>query len=130
MDKRQKTLFAVAIIAIVLVVGLWDVDFQGTFSVTDLTDDHIGQRVYVDGTVKTGTLRAIDNGSTILFTLTDGSSEINVSYSEPQPVNLMEGRPVTVAGTVMPDRTISARQLVTSCPSKYIAENTTLKSVQ
>ncbi|MEA1944712.1 MAG: cytochrome c maturation protein CcmE [Euryarchaeota archaeon] len=130
MDKRQKTLFASAVIIVVLVVGLWGVDFQSTLAVSDLTDEHTGQRVYVEGDVKMGTLRAIDNGSTVLFTLTDGNNDIDVSYAEHQPVNLMEGQSVTVTGTILPDHTISAHRLVTECPSKYAAENTTLKSIQ
>jgi len=130
MDKRQKTLFAFAVIIAVLVVGLWGVDFQSTLTVSDLTDGHVGQRVCVEGDVKAGTLRAIDNGSTVLFTLTDGNNDIDVSYKEHQPVNLMEGQPVTVTGTILSHHTISAHQMVTKCPSKYAAENTTLKSIQ
>ncbi len=130
MDKRQKTLFAFAVIIVVLVIGLWGVDFQGTLAVADLTDGHTGQRVCVEGDVKAGTLRAIDNGSTVLFTLTDGNNDIDVSYKEHQPVNLMEGQPVTVTGTILSDHTISAHRMVTKCPSKYAAENTTLKSIQ
>ncbi|MCK4652178.1 MAG: cytochrome c maturation protein CcmE [Methanosarcinales archaeon] len=131
MDKTRHLILASVIIVAVVVVGLWDIgDIGSTLAVSELTDEHIGKAVRVNGTVKAETLRAVDNGSTVLFTLTDGSADMNVSYSEPQPVNLIEGNHVAVTGTMLPDRSISAKQLVTSCPSKYAAENTTLKSAQ
>ncbi|HIE31851.1 MAG TPA: cytochrome c maturation protein CcmE [Methanosarcinales archaeon] len=131
MDKMRRLLFASVIIVAVSVVGLWGVvDIQSTLTVSELTDEHIGESLRVNGTVKAGTLRTVNNGSTVLFTLTDGLADMNVSYSELQPVNLIEGNHVAVAGTMLPDRSISAKQLVTSCPSKYAAENTTLKSAQ
>jgi len=127
----RRLLFASVIIVAVSVVGLWGVvDIQSTLTVSELTDEHIGESLRVNGTVKAGTLRTVNNGSTVLFTLTDGLADMNVSYSELQPVNLIEGNHVAVAGTMLPDRSISAKQLVTSCPSKYAAENTTLKSAQ
>jgi len=130
-DKMRRLLFASVIIVAVSVVGLWGVvDIQSTLTVSELTDEHIGESLRVNGTVKAGTLRTVNNGSTVLFTLTDGLADMNVSYSELQPVNLIEGNHVAVAGTMLPDRSISAKQLVTSCPSKYAAENTTLKSAQ
>ena len=127
MDRRLKVLSAFAIIIAVLVVGLWGVDFQNTITVSDLTDEHIGKRVTVEGEIKPGTLRSEDNGSTVLFTLADGNYEVDIVYAEPQPVNLMEGQSATVSGTVLPDRTISAYKLVTACPSKYSSPNTTLE---
>jgi cytochrome c-type biogenesis protein CcmE len=134
MDKMRKTLFASATIVVVLLVGLWGVDLQGTLAVGDLTDEHIGKTVCVDGEVKTGTLCLLNNGSTVIFTMTDGYNEINVSYSKPQPVNLQDGMPVTVTGTMLSDRTIDAHRILSECPSKYETENatlnTTLKSIQ
>ncbi|MCK4459881.1 MAG: cytochrome c maturation protein CcmE [Methanosarcinales archaeon] len=131
MDKTRHLILASVIIVAVVVVGLWDIgDIGSTLAVSELTDEHIGKSVRVNGTVKAGTLHWADNGSTILFTLTDGRTDMNVVYREPQPPNLIEGNHVAVTGTMLPDRSISAKQLVTSCPSKYAAENTTLKSAQ
>ncbi len=134
MDKMRKTLFASATIVVVLVVGLWGVDLQGTLAVGELTDAHIGKTVCVDGEVKTGTLCLTDNGSIVTFTMTDGYNDVNVSYGEHQPANLQNGMPVTVTGTMLPDRTIEAHRLLSECPSKYETENatldTTLKSIQ
>ncbi len=131
MDRRQKTVFASAVILLVLVVGLWGIPFGNKqLAVSELTDEHIGKRVHVNGTVAVGTLRSMDNGSTILFTLTDGRSDVNVSYVEHQPVNLIEGKHAAVIGMSLPNHTISANQIITKCPSKYSTEATPLETTE
>lgn len=83
MDRRRKTIFAFAIIAVVLVVGLWGIPIGNKqLAVSELTDEHIGTRVHVNGTVAVGTLRYMDNGSTILFTLTDGRRGVRSADSD------------------------------------------------
>ena len=131
MDRRQKTIFASAVILVVLVVGLWGIPFGSKqLAVSELTDEHIGKRVHVNGTVAVGTLRYMDNGSTILFTLTDSHSDVNVSYAEDQPVNLIEGNHASVTGKLHPNNTISANQIITKCPSKYSTEATPLETTE
>nr|QNO46907.1 cytochrome c-type biogenesis protein CcmE [Methanosarcinales archaeon ANME-2c ERB4] len=131
MDRRRKTLSAFAIIAVVLVVGLWGIPFGSKqLAVSELTDEHIGKQVYVNGTVAAGTLRSMDNGSTILFTLTDMHREVNVSYAEDQPVNLVEGNHAAVTGMLLPNHTISANRIITKCPSKYSTEATALETAE
>jgi len=131
MDRRQKTIFASAVILVVLVVGLWGIPFGSKqLAVSELTDEHIGKQVHVNGTVAVGTLRSMDNGSTVLFTLTDGYRDVNVSYAEHQPVNLVEGNHAAVTGKLLPDNTISANQIITKCPSKYSTEATPLETTE
>lgn len=131
MDRRQKTIFASAVILVVLVVGLWGIPIGSQqLAVSELTDEHIGKRVHVNGTVLEGTLRSIDNGSTILFTLTDRYRDVNVSYAEHQPVNLVEGNHAAVTGMLFPNNTIAANQIITKCPSKYSTEATTLETTE
>lgn len=129
MDRRRKALSAFAIIAVVLVVGLWGIPVGNKqLAVSELTDEHIGKRVHVNGTVAVGTLRYMDNGSTILFTLTDGHRDVNVSYVEHHPPNLIEGNHAAVTGELHPNNTISANQIITKCPSKYSTEATALET--
>ena len=129
MDRRRKTIFAFAIIAVVLVIGLWGTPFGSKqLSVSELTDEYIGKQVHVNGTVAVGTLRSMDNGSTILFTLTDGHRDVNVSYVEHHPPNLVEGNHAAVTGELHPNNTISANQIITKCPSKYSTEATALET--
>lgn len=131
MDRRQKTIFASAVILIVLVVGLWGIPFGSKqLAVSELTDEHIGKQVHVNGTVAVGTLRSMDNGSTVLFTLTDGYRDVNVSYAEHQPVNLIEGNHAAVTGMFHPNNTITANQIITKCPSKYSTEATPLETTE
>jgi len=129
MDRRRKALSIFAIIAVVLVVGLWGIPVGNKqLAVSELTDEHIGKRVHVNGTVAVGTLRYMDNGSTILFTLTDGHRDVNVSYVEHHPPNLVEGNHAAVTGELHPNNTISANQIITKCPSKYSTEATALET--
>jgi len=131
MDRRRKTIFAFAIIAVVLVVGLWGIPLGNKqLAVSELTDEHIGTRVHVNGTVAVGTLRYMDNGSTILFTLTDGRRDVNVSYVEHHPPNLIEGNHAAVTGELYSNNTISANQIITKCPSKYSTEATPLETTK
>nr|QNO46971.1 cytochrome c-type biogenesis protein CcmE [Methanosarcinales archaeon ANME-2c ERB4] len=129
MDRRRKALSIFVIIAVVLVVGLWGIPVGNKqLAVSELTDEHIGKRVHVNGTVAVGTLRYMDNGSTILFTLTDGHRDVNVSYVEHHPPNLVEGNHAAVTGELLPNNTISANQIITKCPSKYSTEATALET--
>jgi len=129
MDRRRKALSIFAIIAVVLVVGLWGIPVGNKqLAVSELTDEHIGKRVHVNGTVAVGTLRYMDNGSTILFTLTDGHRDVNVSYVEHHPPNIVEGNHAAVTGELHPNNTISANQIITKCPSKYSTEATALET--
>jgi cytochrome c-type biogenesis protein CcmE len=43
-----------------------------------------------------------------------------ISRGEPKPDMFAAGRDVIVEGRLLPDGTIEARQVLTSCPSKYI----------
>jgi cytochrome c-type biogenesis protein CcmE len=131
MDRMRKLIFTFAIIAVVLVVGLWGIPFGNKqLTVSELTDEHIGKLVRVNGTVAVGTLCSIDNGSTILFTLTDMRRDVNVSYAEHQPVNLIEGNHAAVTGMFHPNNTITANQIITKCPSKYSTEATALETTE
>jgi len=129
MDRRRKALSIFVIIAVVLVVGLWGIPVGNKqLAVSELTDEHIGKRVHVNGTVAVETLRYMDNGSTILFTLTDGHRDVNISYVEHHPPNLVEGNHAAVTGELHPNNTICANQIITKCPSKYSTEATALET--
>jgi len=52
MDRRRKTIFASVVILVVLVVGLWGIPIGNKqLAVSELTDEHIGKQVHVNGTV-------------------------------------------------------------------------------
>ncbi|PXF61768.1 MAG: hypothetical protein C4B59_02650 [Candidatus Methanogaster sp.] len=130
MDRGRKLIFAFATIAVVLVVGLWGIPFGNKqLTVSELTDEHIGKRVHVNGTVAVGTLHRMDIGSTVVFTLTDGRSDVNVSYTgDKSSLNLIEGNHAAVNGMFLPNNTITANQIITKCPSKYSTDATALET--
>src|SRR5262249_31791952 len=94
-----------------------------------------GQMLRVAGRVKTGSISWDPATLTLAFAIVappnpDGSpvravaaaepAEVRgVERGEPQPDMFAAGRAVIVEGRIAPDGTIEARQVLTSCPSKY-----------
>ncbi|WP_094227836.1 cytochrome c maturation protein CcmE domain-containing protein [Methanolobus psychrotolerans] len=124
MDKKQKTILAVAFIAIVGFVGLWNVDLsQGYPMISELSqnsDRYVGHDVNTMGVVKNGTLEiSIEGTSFVLQDLEEPSFELNVKYTGSLPVNLVEGQSISIGGKMVYGGVIEANQIVMSCPSKY-----------
>lgn len=124
MDKKQKTVLAVAFIAMVAFAGLWNVDLsQGYLMISELSfdsDKYVGHDINTMGTIKEGSLE-ITTGSTS-FTLQDleePSYELNVEYTGSLPANLAEGQSISISGTMLSQTSVEATQIVMSCPSKY-----------
>lgn len=124
MDKKHKTLLAVAFIAIVGIAGLWNVDLsQGYLLVSELVenpDEYVGHDVNTMGTVKNGTLNVATTG--ISFTLEDPedeSYEVEVVYTGALPANLAEGMGLSISGKMVSESRIEANKIVMGCPSKY-----------
>lgn len=124
MDKKQKTLLAIAFIAAVAFAGLWNVDLsQGYLMISELSSDsgmYVGHDVNTMGTIKEGTLN-ITTGSTsfALQDLEEPSCELDVQYTGSLPANLAEGQNVSISGKMVSQDMIEATQIVMSCPSKY-----------
>lgn len=124
MDKKQKTILAIAFIAIVGFVGLWDVDLsQGYLMISDLasdSDSYVGYDVNAVGVIKDGTLD-VSTGETsfALLDLEDPSFEMNVRYTGSLPANLVEGQSISISGKMISSDLIEANRIVMGCPSKY-----------
>ena len=122
-NKKKKTLFAIAFIFAVSIVGLYGVDSSGYLSVSELLSDplaHVGQEVNAMGIVEYGSLETVP-GMT-LFELRDEDAEnskVRVEYTGDLPSNLAEGAKVSISGTMVSEDTIEASKIVTGCPSKY-----------
>jgi len=94
-----------------------------------------GQMLRVAGRVKTGSISWDTATLTLAFAIVappnpDGSPVRAVAAAEPAEFRVVErgepkpdmfaaGRDVIVEGRIAPDGTIEARQVLTSCPSKY-----------
>ena len=124
MDKKQKTVLAVAFITIVGFVGLWNVDLsQGYPMVSELsenTDKYVGRDISTMGTIKKETLEiSTDGTSFMLQDLEDPSFELHVEYTGSLPANLVEGQSISIDGEMLSNRIIEANRIIVSCPSKY-----------
>ena len=85
---------------------------------------HAGEYLRVKGWVRSGSIDWDPRTNALEFDLAlqDGSSPVPVAYDGILPDMFAEGREVVVEGRYEGDR-LHARQVMTSCPSKYEAES-------
>jgi len=84
---------------------------------------HAGEHLRVKGWVRAGSMQwnAATNALAFELSRKDGSSPVPVAYTGILPDMFSEGREVVVEGTYeVPG--LRAKQIMTSCPSKYEAE--------
>jgi cytochrome c-type biogenesis protein CcmE len=124
MNKKKKSLLAVAFIAGVLLIGLYGVDSsKGYIAVSELLSNpqgYSGQSINAVGVVEDGSLQKSPGITS--FYLKDENDEnlkIHVNYVGDLPSNLAEGKKVTITGTMVSESTFEANKIVTGCPSKY-----------
>ncbi len=102
-----------------------------------------GQMLRVAGRVKAGAISWDPASLTLAFTIVappnpDGSGLTPVAAAdppefrviargEPKPDMFAAGRDVIVEGRLAPDGTLEARQVLTSCPSKYVPKQAKAK---
>lgn len=81
---------------------------------------HAGEDLRVKGWVRQGTMRWDPQTNELAFDLArkDGSGPVPVTYRGVLPDMFAEGREVVVEGRYVRER-LDARQIMTSCPSKY-----------
>ncbi len=86
-------------------------------------NQHVGEDLRVKGWVKSGTMNWDPRTNALRFDLArqDGSGPVPVAYDGILPDMFAEGREVVVEGRFQEDG-LAARQIMTSCPSKYEPE--------
>ena len=84
---------------------------------------HVGEAMRVKGWVRHGTMRWNARTNELAFELArkDDTDPVPVAYRGILPDMFSEGREVVVEGRYQ-DGSLTARQIMTSCPSKYEAE--------
>jgi cytochrome c-type biogenesis protein CcmE len=124
MNKKKKSLLAVAFIAGVLLIGLYGVDSSERYiAVSELLSNpqgYSGQSINAVGVIEDGSLQKSPGITS--FYLKDENDEnlkIHVNYVGNLPSNLAEGKKVTITGTMVSESTFEANKIVTGCPSKY-----------
>ena len=116
-----KVAIAIAIIAVVLISGLWGM-WGGTsfLTVNDVTANegkYLNTQLEVRGTVK---LQSHDLTNKT-FILSGNSKELKVNYTGAPPSNFEEGKDVVVKGTLRSSGglVLVAKEIVVGCASKY-----------
>lgn len=78
-----------------------------------------GQQVRVSGKVVPGSLEFSTGRGGVDFRLTDGKTTIPVSYSGVVPDTLKDDAEAVAEGSLGPDGTFVAKNLLAKCPSKF-----------
>lgn len=124
MNKKKKSLLAVAFIAGVFLIGLYGVDYsEGYIEVSELLSDpqgFSGQNINAMGVVENGSLQKAPGVTSFYLTDTnDENLKIHVNYVGNLPSNLAEGKQVILSGKMISESTFEANKIITGCPSKY-----------
>ncbi|MCS7255583.1 MAG: cytochrome c maturation protein CcmE [Thermomicrobium sp.] len=80
-----------------------------------------GRRVRVGGDVVPGSIVHGGPGEPIHFRITDGTSELEVTYSGVLPDIFADGRHVIVEGLYRTGQPVQADSVLTQCPSRFEA---------
>lgn len=73
--------------------------------------------IWVNGTIQKGSFTSLDTGE-YTFVLTDGISEMNVSFEGELPSSLGADADIVVYGT-FGENTFNAVKMISRCPTKY-----------
>ncbi len=83
------------------------------------TDAAAGKQIRVGGDVVPGTIVKAGVGEELRFEITDGVSNVPVVYDGAAPDIFADHAEVIATGTLGPDGTFVATELLTKCPSRF-----------
>ena len=125
--KRRRLIFVLAGmsclgIATTLVLNAFDDNLVFFYSPTDLVQKHPGtsKRLRIGGLVETGSLVTSDGGKQFNFRVTDGKTDMAVTYVGVVPALFREGQGVVAEGRLTPDGSFSAATLLAKHDEKYM----------
>ena len=125
--KHQRlVLLAVALVALIgaALLAAWALRNQASyFSVpSDMAAEPPapGQAVRLGGMVEQGTLRTQSDGVTVEFVVGDGEAKVPVTYSGIVPDLFVEGSGVVAEGSLRPDGTFVATNLLAKHDENYM----------
>ncbi len=122
MSKRQRRVIVGGVTLLILLAVLIFVTFSGSQVAkkpSELKSDKslAGKPIRLNGKVAKGTFKSLKDHYE--FVVTDGKTEIKVSYSGVLPNSFDEGREV-IADGVYKGGVFKAENLMVKCPSKYV----------
>jgi cytochrome c-type biogenesis protein CcmE len=87
--------------------------------------DLSGEKIRVGGDVVPGSVQHVALTDELTFTITDGTDTLPVAYKGVVPDIFSEHVEVVAEGTVGPDGVMVADKLLTKCPSRFEAADST-----
>ncbi|HEV2678266.1 MAG TPA: cytochrome c maturation protein CcmE [Aliidongia sp.] len=125
--KRRRLIFVLAGmgclgIATALVLNAFDDNLVFFYSPTDIAQKHPGtaKRLRIGGLVETGSLTTSDGGKRFNFKVTDGKTDMAVSYVGVAPALFREGQGVVAEGKLGADGSFAAATLLAKHDEKYM----------
>jgi cytochrome c-type biogenesis protein CcmE len=128
MTRKQQRLGLVALClaalggASALVLSAFSDNLVFFYSPSDLRTQHIAsdRRVRIGGLVEQHSLVRAGDGQSVIFRITDGSSDVGVAYRGPLPDLFREGQGVVAEGRMRPDGTFAATTVLAKHDEKYM----------
>lgn len=125
--KRRRLIFVLAGmgclgIATALVLNAFDDNLVFFYSPTDLVQKHPGttKRLRIGGLVENGSLVTSEGGKRFSFKVTDGKTDLAVSYVGVAPALFREGQGVVAEGKLGADGSFAAATLLAKHDEKYM----------
>jgi len=125
--KRRRLLALVVGLALLgaataMVLAAFNQNLVFFYSPSDLAAQGIdpGRRIRIGGLVEEHSLRRNDDGQTALFRVTDGKTNIAVTYRGILPDLFREGQGVVAEGRLLPDGVFSASTVLAKHDEKYM----------
>jgi cytochrome c-type biogenesis protein CcmE len=119
MKIDNRIIIGILIIIFILVLGYSTFTnyFEKYSTVSQALDEKTDKMIWVNGTIKKDSLTSFITGE-YLFILTDGISDMNVSFREELPPSFGTESEVVLLGK-LDNSTFHATKMITKCPTKY-----------
>lgn len=114
-----RILIGIFILIFIFVLGYSTITnyFEKYSTVSQALDDRTDRMIWVNGTIKKGSFTSLISGE-YRFIITDGHSEMNVSFTEELPYSLGMESEIVLLGK-MENSTFYATRMIAKCPTKY-----------
>lgn len=119
MKIDNRIVIGILIIIFILVLGYstFTTYFEKYSTVSQALDEKTDKMIWVNGTIKKDSFTSFISGE-YRFILTDGFSDMNVSFTEELPPSIGIESEVVLLGQ-LDNSTFHATKMITKCPTKY-----------
>lgn len=119
MKIDNRIIIGILIIIFILVLGYSTFTnyFEKYNTVSQTLNEKTEEMIWVNGTIKKDSFTSFVSGE-YKFIITDGISDMNVSFSEELPLSLGIESEIVLLGK-LDNSTFIATKMITKCPTKY-----------